>query len=38
VLVEAVRYEGHEHVRVTEAEVVYVAVNKAGQKIKIETK
>ena len=38
VMVEAVRYEGHEHVRVTEAEVVYVAVDKSGEKIKIETK
>jgi acyl-CoA thioesterase YciA len=35
VMVEAVRYEGHEHVRVTEAEVVYVAVDKSGTKVKI---
>jgi acyl-CoA thioesterase YciA len=35
VLVEAMRYEGHERVRVTEAEVVYVAVDKAGNKTKI---
>jgi len=37
VMVEAVRYEGHEHVRVTEAEVVYVAVDKSGTKMKIAT-
>jgi acyl-CoA thioesterase YciA len=35
VLVEAVRYEGHERVRVTEAEVVYVAVGHDGKKIPI---
>jgi acyl-CoA thioesterase YciA len=35
VLVEAVRYEGHERVRVTEAEVVYVAVGKDGKKTQI---
>ena len=35
VLVEAVRYEGHEHVGVTEAEVVYVAVDKEGNKTRI---
>jgi len=35
VMVEAVRYEGHEHVRVTEAEVVYVAVDKSGTKTRI---
>jgi acyl-CoA thioesterase YciA len=37
VMVEAVRYEGHEHVRVTEAEVIYVAVDKSGTKMKIAT-
>jgi acyl-CoA thioesterase YciA len=36
VLVEAVRYDGHDKVRVTEAEVVYVALNKEGQKCRIE--
>ena len=35
VMVEAVRYDGHEHVSVTEAEVVYVAVDKSGTKVKI---
>jgi acyl-CoA thioesterase YciA len=38
VMVEAVRYDGHEHVRVTEAEVVYVAVDRSGHKTKIERK
>jgi acyl-CoA hydrolase len=37
-MVEAVRYDGHEHVRVTEAEVVYVAVDRSGHKTKIERK
>ena len=37
VLVEAVRYEGHQHVRVTEAEVIYVAVDKQGKKMRIES-
>src|SRR4029079_8304315 len=35
VMVEAVRYEGHEHVRVTQAEVVYVAVDREGKKVRI---
>ena len=35
VVVEAMRYDGHERVRVTQAEVVYVAVDKAGKKIPI---
>jgi acyl-CoA thioesterase YciA len=35
VLVEAIRYDGHERVRVTEAEVVYVAVDREGKKVKI---
>jgi acyl-CoA thioesterase YciA len=39
VLVEAERYGGpRECVRVTEAEVVYVAVNEQGQKMRIELK
>lgn len=38
VVVEAARYEGHERVRVTQAEVVYVAVDRNGSKTKIETK
>ena len=38
VMVEAVRYEGHQKVRVTEAEVVYVAVDKTGNKTKIATR
>src|SRR5215510_12546566 len=33
VMVEAIRYDGHEHVRVTEAEVVYVAVDQKGKKV-----
>ena len=35
VLVEAIRYDGHEHVRVTEAEVIYVAVDREGKKVPI---
>jgi acyl-CoA thioesterase YciA len=35
VMVEAERYEGHERVRVTEAEVIYVAVDKSGNKMRI---
>ena len=38
VVVEAIRYEGHQHVRVTEAEVIYVAVDKEGKKTKIAAK
>jgi acyl-CoA thioesterase YciA len=38
VLVEAIRYDGHERVRVTEAEVVYVAVDREGKKVKIAMK
>ena len=38
VMVEAIRYDGHEHVRVTEAEVVYVAVDQKGKKVAIPTK
>jgi len=38
VMVEAMRYDGHERVRVTQAEVVYVAVDKEGTKVKIATK
>jgi len=37
VIVEAVRYDGHERVRVTQAEVVYVAVDKSGNKTRIAT-
>ncbi|HYW74801.1 MAG TPA: hotdog domain-containing protein [Pyrinomonadaceae bacterium] len=36
VVVEAVRYDGHARVRVTEAEVVYVAVDRNGTKTRIE--
>ena len=35
VVVEAVRYDGHQRVRVTEAEVVYVAVDRSGEKTTI---
>ena len=35
VMVEAMRYDGHQKVRVTEAEVVYVAVDRNGTKTKI---
>lgn len=35
VVVEAVRYEGHEKVRVTQAEVIYVAVDRQGTKMSI---
>jgi acyl-CoA thioesterase YciA len=35
VMVEAMRYDGHQKVRVTEAEVVYVAVDRSGTKTKI---
>ena len=38
VVVEAIRFDGHERVRVTQAEVVYVAVDREGKKIKIETR
>jgi acyl-CoA thioesterase YciA len=38
VMVEAVRFDGHDHVRVTEAEVVYVAVDKSGKKTMITSK
>jgi acyl-CoA thioesterase YciA len=38
VMVEAMRYDGHQKVRVTEAEVVYVAVDKSGIKTKIAQK
>jgi acyl-CoA thioesterase YciA len=38
VVVEAIRFDGHERVRVTQAEVVYVAVDREGNKIKIETR
>ena len=38
VMVEAMRYDGHQRVRVTEAEVVYVAVDRAGKKVKIAIK
>jgi len=38
VMVEAIRYDGHERVRVTEAEVVYVAVDQKGKKVAIPTK
>ena len=38
VVVEAIRFDGHERVRVTQAEVVYVAVDREGTKIKIETR
>lgn len=38
VMVEAMRYDGHQRVRVTEAEVVYVAMDKSGNKVKIEAK
>ena len=37
VIVEAVRYDGHQRVRVTQAEVIYVAVDKSGNKTKIAT-
>ena len=36
VMVEAMRYDGHQRVRVTEAEVVYVAVDRNGKKTTIE--
>jgi acyl-CoA thioesterase YciA len=35
VMVEAMRYDGHQKVSVTEAEVVYVAVDRSGTKTKI---
>ena len=35
VMVEAMRYDGHQRVRVTEAEVVYVAVGRDGKKTRI---
>jgi len=35
VMVEAIRYDGHQRVRVTEAEVIYVAVDREGKKTKI---
>lgn len=35
VMVEAIRYDGHQRVRVTQAEVVYVAVDKEGKKMPI---
>ena len=38
VMVEAMRYDGHQRVRVTEAEVIYVAVDRSGTKVKIEAK
>ena len=38
VVVEAIRFDGHARVRVTQAEVVYVAVDREGNKIKIETR
>ena len=38
VMVEAIRYDGHQHVRVTQAEVVYVAVDDKGQKMPIPAK
>ena len=38
VIVEAERYGSREKARVTEAEVVYVAVDKTGKKTKIEAK
>ena len=38
VMVEAMRYDGHERVQVTQAEVIYVAVDKEGTKVKIATK
>jgi acyl-CoA thioesterase YciA len=37
VMVEAIRYDGRDRVRVTEAEVVYVAVDKSGNKTRIES-
>ena len=37
VMVEAIRYDGHQRVGVTEAEVIYVAVDKSGNKAKITT-
>ena len=38
VMVEAMRYDGHQRVRVTEAEVIYVAVDKSGNKTQITQK
>ena len=38
VVVEAIRYEGHQRVQVTQAEVIYVAVDREGKKLKITTK
>jgi len=38
VVVEAIRYDGHQRVQVTQAEVIYVAVDREGQKMKIEAK
>ncbi len=38
VMVEAIRYDGHQRVRVTEAEVIYVAVDREGKKVKIAIK
>jgi acyl-CoA thioesterase YciA len=35
VVVEAIRFDGHERVQVTQAEVVYVAVDRDGKKIRI---